>query len=243
MDETPLTEYLRRRLRGEQGETKTPSPRVYTREQIITFHEHNLVDLCLAWGTLPLVTEGSDDPVESLTETREAMAEFMAEIYEKERKRKAGIKPKDAQQASFQSASSSPAPAPSASIPMTQAAARALATTPHVVATDNAKKSANKAAPPPSVLPARGKRTSPAAVASPAVVASSAPPAASTAQASKAAVPGPSASAVTKACAVCGLSGVRLSRCGRCVAVYYCGKEHQAEHWPQHKTSCRKPDA
>ncbi|XP_001601934.2 SET domain-containing protein SmydA-8 [Nasonia vitripennis] len=38
-------------------------------------------------------------------------------------------------------------------------------------------------------------------------------------------------------CAVC--SKAATTRCGSCKLAFYCGKEHQREHWPRHKTSCR----
>ncbi|XP_034245951.1 SET domain-containing protein SmydA-8-like [Thrips palmi] len=39
----------------------------------------------------------------------------------------------------------------------------------------------------------------------------------------------------TGPCAVCGKSGLP---CARCRVHYYCSKEHQKEHWPQHKPGC-----
>ena len=44
-------------------------------------------------------------------------------------------------------------------------------------------------------------------------------------------------------CPVCGVSS--SSRCAGCYAVFYCGAEHQKQHWkrPQdgHKEACKKP--
>lgn len=45
-------------------------------------------------------------------------------------------------------------------------------------------------------------------------------------------------------CAVCQTTscadGKKLLLCARCHGVYYCGKEHQKEHWPKHKKRCGK---
>jgi hypothetical protein len=30
-----------------------------------------------------------------------------------------------------------------------------------------------------------------------------------------------------------------LKKCSHCMAVYYCSREHQVEHWPAHKSWCR----
>jgi hypothetical protein len=42
----------------------------------------------------------------------------------------------------------------------------------------------------------------------------------------------------------CDVTGVglynNLKKCNRCRAVYYCCKEHQEEHWPEHRLSCVK---
>ena len=37
-------------------------------------------------------------------------------------------------------------------------------------------------------------------------------------------------------CAVCGITPA--FRCSRCRSSYYCGKDHQKEHWASHKTCC-----
>ena len=36
----------------------------------------------------------------------------------------------------------------------------------------------------------------------------------------------------------CGVNGEGLLRCSRCRSVYYCGVEHQKEHWKVHKQCC-----
>ncbi|KAJ6632099.1 hypothetical protein B0H10DRAFT_2426955 [Mycena sp. CBHHK59/15] len=36
--------------------------------------------------------------------------------------------------------------------------------------------------------------------------------------------------------------GLKLSRCGKCKGVWYCSKECQTKHWPQHKLSCSAVD-
>lgn len=38
-------------------------------------------------------------------------------------------------------------------------------------------------------------------------------------------------------CAVCAEKAA--SKCGRCGSVWYCSRQHQAEHWKSHKASCR----
>jgi hypothetical protein len=38
-----------------------------------------------------------------------------------------------------------------------------------------------------------------------------------------------------------GLMGAQMMKCGRCLAVHYCSKEHQKEHWSVHKRSCKSP--
>lgn len=37
-------------------------------------------------------------------------------------------------------------------------------------------------------------------------------------------------------CAVCAAKAV--SKCGRCMKVWYCGRQHQSEHWKTHKVTC-----
>jgi len=44
----------------------------------------------------------------------------------------------------------------------------------------------------------------------------------------------------TPSCAVCSATGEAVKRCSRCQRVAYCGREHQAQHWPQHKSHCGK---
>lgn len=39
-------------------------------------------------------------------------------------------------------------------------------------------------------------------------------------------------------CAVCRQSGPGLKHCARCRKSFYCGKEHQRQHWPVHRQSC-----
>jgi hypothetical protein len=39
-------------------------------------------------------------------------------------------------------------------------------------------------------------------------------------------------------CPVCGVAE-KLKRCGKCLSVWYCSKEHQKEHWKVHKHVCR----
>ncbi|KAI8472912.1 MAG: hypothetical protein J3K34DRAFT_198481 [Monoraphidium minutum] len=41
-----------------------------------------------------------------------------------------------------------------------------------------------------------------------------------------------------KACAVCSAAGQGLSRCSSCKQSWYCSKDHQLAHWPQHKLHC-----
>lgn len=45
----------------------------------------------------------------------------------------------------------------------------------------------------------------------------------------------PFADAASGPCAVCGKAGLP---CARCRVDYYCGKEHQKQHWPQHRPGC-----
>ncbi|XP_034256562.1 uncharacterized protein LOC117654258 isoform X2 [Thrips palmi] len=37
-------------------------------------------------------------------------------------------------------------------------------------------------------------------------------------------------------CAVCGKDGPM--KCGRCQVDFYCGRQHQVQHWPQHRKGC-----
>ncbi|EHK19975.1 uncharacterized protein TRIVIDRAFT_47985 [Trichoderma virens Gv29-8] len=41
-------------------------------------------------------------------------------------------------------------------------------------------------------------------------------------------------------CAHCLSTGPKLLRCTGCLAVHYCSREHQAAHWPLHKSTCIK---
>ena len=46
---------------------------------------------------------------------------------------------------------------------------------------------------------------------------------------------------IYKTCMVCSNSGVqKLFKCARCGVAYYCGKDHQFEHWSVHKYHCKK---
>jgi MYND finger len=40
-----------------------------------------------------------------------------------------------------------------------------------------------------------------------------------------------------KVCTVC--NATSKLRCGKCKDTYYCGREHQAEDWPEHKSRCK----
>ncbi len=40
-------------------------------------------------------------------------------------------------------------------------------------------------------------------------------------------------------CAVCGKAFPAPKSCGRCKDVGYCSKEHQRQHWPEHKATCK----
>ncbi|KAG1684754.1 hypothetical protein DVH05_010580 [Phytophthora capsici] len=50
--------------------------------------------------------------------------------------------------------------------------------------------------------------------------------------------------ALPQACVVCGprpgVSPESLSKCSRCQAVLYCGREHQSEHFATHKSTCKR---
>jgi hypothetical protein len=51
---------------------------------------------------------------------------------------------------------------------------------------------------------------------------------------------------VERVCAACGVwnqTGKGLSRCSRCMQVYYCGKSCQQGHWSAHKADCNKKQA
>ncbi|KAH0524055.1 hypothetical protein TsFJ059_008974 [Trichoderma semiorbis] len=41
-------------------------------------------------------------------------------------------------------------------------------------------------------------------------------------------------------CSHCQVAGPKLLRCNGCLAVRYCSREHQAAHWPKHKSACSK---
>ena len=43
---------------------------------------------------------------------------------------------------------------------------------------------------------------------------------------------------LTRVCIVCGLGAGRIAKCGECMSVYYCSKQHQREHWPNHRSVC-----
>ena len=47
---------------------------------------------------------------------------------------------------------------------------------------------------------------------------------------------------IEKVCAVCGLADAKLRHCSRCNSVYYCGKNCQKTHWPEHKAVCLEHD-
>lgn len=38
-------------------------------------------------------------------------------------------------------------------------------------------------------------------------------------------------------CAVCRKEGT-LNKCKGCMVAYYCGRDHQKSHWPEHKKFC-----
>ncbi|KAI9065998.1 ankyrin [Trametes sanguinea] len=41
-----------------------------------------------------------------------------------------------------------------------------------------------------------------------------------------------------KACATCGETNVALKKCAKCQAIFYCSRECQKSHWPQHRLMC-----
>ncbi len=44
----------------------------------------------------------------------------------------------------------------------------------------------------------------------------------------------------SRACALCGASKGALSCCSACKSVFYCSREHQAQHWKQiHRSQCK----
>ena len=43
---------------------------------------------------------------------------------------------------------------------------------------------------------------------------------------------------LNKVCFICGSGAGRITKCGECMSVYYCSKQHQVEHWPIHKSMC-----
>ena len=43
---------------------------------------------------------------------------------------------------------------------------------------------------------------------------------------------------VERSCAMCGTETASLQSCGACKRVWYCGKECQASHWPEHYPQC-----
>lgn len=42
---------------------------------------------------------------------------------------------------------------------------------------------------------------------------------------------------LTSICALC--NTIAPHKCSACKLVSYCSKEHQKQHWPQHKLQCR----
>ena len=42
-----------------------------------------------------------------------------------------------------------------------------------------------------------------------------------------------------KCCAMCG--GTAQFKCGKCLVLRYCSKEHQVSHWAKHKKRCKAP--
>ncbi|KAL7910473.1 hypothetical protein GGI35DRAFT_448917 [Trichoderma velutinum] len=41
-------------------------------------------------------------------------------------------------------------------------------------------------------------------------------------------------------CSHCQAAGPKLLRCNGCLVIRYCNREHQAAHWPEHKSACSK---
>ena len=50
--------------------------------------------------------------------------------------------------------------------------------------------------------------------------------------------PSPSSSSSPSSCSVCHKKG--SARCSGCGLAWYCGREHQRQHWPLHKKECKK---
>jgi len=45
----------------------------------------------------------------------------------------------------------------------------------------------------------------------------------------------------TVICEVCGmLDETKLKKCGRCKQAWYCCRQHQLEHWKEHKLDCKQ---
>lgn len=42
-----------------------------------------------------------------------------------------------------------------------------------------------------------------------------------------------------RTCAVCLTQAVYMERCGRCLSVHYCSKDHQQSDWDRHKKTCK----
>ncbi|KLO07678.1 hypothetical protein SCHPADRAFT_1001474 [Schizopora paradoxa] len=42
----------------------------------------------------------------------------------------------------------------------------------------------------------------------------------------------------SQACPIC--NSPATDRCSKCASAYYCSKEHQKEHWPEHKAKCKE---
>jgi uncharacterized UBP type Zn finger protein len=43
-------------------------------------------------------------------------------------------------------------------------------------------------------------------------------------------------------CAICGVTAA-LQMCSGCGQIAYCGREHQLQHWKEHKTDCKTAQA